>query len=179
MRISLILITIVFLFSCEARKEAVRKKVDSLSQSQKPDQLSKNVTVIFADSNFTKAVLTAKQARVFKAKNVTYLDSSVNVEFMSKYTNKRMSILTSDSAQIDDLTKDMIAMGNVIVISDSTGLKLETSVLEWSNIRQKIYSNQFVRITTANELILGYGFESNPNLSNYKIMKVSGIQRIR
>lgn len=174
-----LLILIVLIYGCEKRSDYISKKIDSLAGVEQPNQIATNVEVIFADSNYTKAILKSKQARIFNKINTTYLDSSVNVEFLSKFTQKRMSILTSDSARIDDLTKDMTALGNVLVISDSSGLRLETQILQWSNSRQKIYSNEFVKITTRNELITGYGFESNPDLSNYKILKVSGIQRTR
>lgn len=176
---SKVLVIILFLItmSCSKRSEFVSKKIDSLSGVEQANQIANDIEVIFADSNFTKAVLKAKQARIFNKINTTYLDSSVNVDFLSKYTKQRISYLNSDSARIDDITKDMIAMGNVVVISDSSGVKLETEILQWSNSRQKVYSNEYVKITTKNELITGYGFESNPDLSNYKILKVSGIQR--
>lgn len=176
----LIYIILVFILnSCEFRKEATMRKIDSLSKLERPDQVANDVEVIFNDSSFTKAILKAKRARVYFKSNLTFLDSAVDVEFMSKNSNKRMSYLTCDSARIDDNTKDMIAMGNVIVISDSSNIKLVTTILEWSNIRQKIYSNEYVEITTASEFIRGYGFESNPDLSNYRIFKVSGISRIK
>lgn len=173
----LFVILIFILISCNKRNEFVAKKIDSLAGIEQPNQVAVDIEVIFADSNYTKAILKSKRARIFNSINTTYLDSSVNVDFLSKYSKKRMSNLISDSARIDDISRDMIAMGNVIVVSDSSGVKLETEILEWSNKRQKVYSNEFVKITTKNELITGYGFESNPDLSNYKILKVSGIQR--
>lgn len=176
-RLLTLIVLLLSFISCNKRSEFVAKKIDSLSGVEQPNQIANNIEVIFADSNYTKAILRAKRARIFNKINTTFLDSSVNVDFLSKYSKKRMSYLTSDSARIDDITKDMIAMGQVLVISDSSGMKLETEILEWSNSRQKIYSNEFVKITTKNEYITGYGFESNPDLSNYKIFKVSGIQR--
>jgi len=176
---SIILLLLLTLFACNKKSDFVNKKLDSLAGSEQPNQIAHNIEVIFSVLNYTKAILKSKRARIFNKINTTFLDSSVNVEFLSKFTQKRMSILTSDSARIDDLTKDMTALGNVLVISDSSGVKLETQILQWSNSRQKIYSNEYVKITTKNELITGYGFESNPDLSNYKILKVSGIQRTR
>ncbi len=173
------LLFFLILLGCSKRSELIIKKLDSLSGIEQPNQIANNIEVVFVDSNFTKAILKSKQARIYNKTNTTYLDSSVSVEFLSKISQKRMSILTSDSAKIDDITKDMTAMGNVIVNSDSSGIRLETNILQWNNSRQKIYSNEFVRITTKNEFISGYGFESNPDLSNYKILKVSGIQTKR
>lgn len=142
-----------------------------------PDQVSWNVEVIFADSAFTKAVLYANRARVYEKEKETLLDGDLLVDFYSKRTNKKSSKLTADSARIDDNTKNMLARGNVVVISDSTGTKLETDVLEWIEREQKLYSTEYVKITTPNEIIEGYGFESDPKLENYTIHKVSGVTR--
>lgn len=174
-----IILMIFFIISCSENQKKSEKILQRINEVEQPDQFATNVTVFFYDSNLTKAILKSKQARVFSNKNITYLDSSVYVEFFSKDSQKRISFLTSDSARIDDITKDMIATGNVKVISDSNNITLETNILEWSNSRQIIYTNQFIKITTDKEIIYGYGFESLPNLTQYKIFKVSGIQKIK
>jgi hypothetical protein len=71
----------------------------------------------------------------------------------------------------------MMAIGNVVVWSDSAKVKLETSKLQWSNSRQIVYTNESVKVTTPSEIINGYGFESDLSLSYYKIIKVSGIKQ--
>jgi LPS export ABC transporter protein LptC len=86
--------------------------------------------------------------------------------------------LTSKKAKIDDRTKNMLASDSVVVISLESARKLETEILEWNELEQRIYSTEFVKITTENEIIKGYGFESDPNLTDYKLHKVSGIQNI-
>jgi LPS export ABC transporter protein LptC len=175
----IIILFIILTFGCEERKLAIIKKIDKLAEGEQPDQVSSNVTVIFADSAFTKAVLHAKYARVYQKRMETYLDSGMKVDFMSQKSANRISVLTADSARIDDRTKNMLARGHVLVISDSANIKLETTLLEWNNSTQKIYSSEYVVITTDKEIIRGYGFESDPNLANYKINRVSGIQRVR
>jgi LPS export ABC transporter protein LptC len=142
-----------------------------------PDQIANNIQVIFFDSASTKAVLTAARAEVFNNTSITQLKGGVKVEYFSKTTGKRLSLLTSDSATIDDKSKDMFAYGNVYVLSDSTGVTLRTQTLAWNNTKQIIYSNDFITLKTATETINGSGFESNLNLSNYKIYKVTGIKQ--
>ena len=176
--ILVILLSLITL-SCEDRHNNVSKKIDSLSKVEQPDQLAHGVTVLFTDSSVTKAILYSKRARIYQNKYMTYLDSGIKVDFMSEKSGSRISVLTADSAQIDDRTKDMLARGNVLVISDSTGTRLETQLLQWNNVQQKIYSTENVLITTPNEIIRGRGFESDPNLINYKISNVSGIQHRR
>ncbi|MFP4370056.1 MAG: LPS export ABC transporter periplasmic protein LptC [Bacteroidota bacterium] len=168
---------ILLLASCEEKTVVKKQNIDSLDLALAPDQVSNDVEVIFADSSFTKAILKADRAEVYSDKAETILEGSLVVEFMSKSTGKRVSVLTANSAIIDNKTNNMLAKGDVVVVSDSTDTKLQTQVLEWNDETRKIYSTEFVKITTPRERIEGYGFESDPHLDNYKIFKVSGVQR--
>ncbi len=150
---------------------------DTIVEGLTPDQTGWNVTVRFVDSSTTKAILVAGRTRVYQKRNETLLDGGIEVQFFSTETGERTSKLTADSAVIDDNTKNMVAKGNVIVIADSSGTKLETSVLHWNNKTRKIYSSEYVEITSASETLKGWGFESDENLNNYKIFKVSGEKR--
>lgn len=173
------IVLILSIVSCdidfEGKQEAVaRNKAAEIHD--KPDQIANDVEVLFVDSSFTKAILIAKKARVYNDRYETFLDSSLKVTFFERNSSET-SILTADSARIDDRTKNMLARGNVVVVAESKGRKLETEMLEWDNLRQKIYSTVFVTITTPTEIINGFGFESDPNLNEYKINRVSGIQK--
>jgi LPS export ABC transporter protein LptC len=157
-------------------KEQSRQKI-SPEELQLPDQLATNIVVDFIDTSFLKARLWAKTGKVFYSRGETELVDSIRVEFYSKSTGRRASILTADSAKINDRTKDMYAFGRVIVVSDSPKTILRTSLLEWKNRAQKIYSNEYVEIIRPDEEIRGYGFESDVNLTNYRIYKVSGVKK--
>ena len=85
-------------------------------------------------------------------------------------------MLTAQSATVDDITKNMTARGNCVVVSDS-GTTLTTEVLQWDNRRRKIHSDQFVRIVSPKEILQGYGFEADQNLNDYVIYRISGQKR--
>ena len=164
---------LLFVISCEEEKKLpVTEKIDD--SETMPDQISWDIKVNFTDSSFTKAILTARKAMIYEKRKETKLDSGLKVVFFSSDSRKRASVLTADSAKIDDITKDMLAMGDVVVISDSTQTKLETDLLMWKNEEEKLYSTEYVEITTPDEHLTGWGFESDLNLTNYKIFKVSG-----
>ncbi len=179
-----ILLALISTFvSCDIESHDIQKEnqpkktTDSVEVETMPDQISWDFEAIFVDSSFTKAILNAKRARIYNMRRETLLDSGLRVEFMSKTSGKRVSLLTADSARIDDETKNMLAKGNVFVVSDSSHTTLETSLLEWDQKTQKLYSTEYVKIVSPNEVITGIGFESDPNLNNYKIKKVSGVQK--
>jgi hypothetical protein len=72
-------------------------------------------------------------------------------------------------------TNDVVALGNVVVISDS-GITLRSDSLRWDSRRQKVLTEAFVTIARANgETLRGFGFESDPNLKHLSIKKASGV----
>lgn len=171
-----IIVFFLFLIACSSKEDQRRSiSTDKLGDA---DQVSRNIKVYFVDSSYTKAVLDGAIARIYNSRNETVIDSGLRVNFLDKEDGSSVSVLTADSATIDDITKNMIAEGNVVVISDSSKTKLTTSRLEWLDKRKKLFSSKYVEIESPNEIIKGYGFESDPDLTNYVILKVSGIQRI-
>ena len=67
----------------------------------------------------------------------------------------------------------MYAIDSVVAINDSSNIKLETDELMWCKKDEKIISDKFVRITSDEEIIEGYGFESDQQIKNYVIRNVT------
>lgn len=171
------LIGFLIIISCDEPDARVPNHVDSLLKHNPADQTGWDIEIRFVDTSFTKAVLRANRTRIFQDKMETILDGGLLVDFYSKSSTGRVSRLTADSAIIDDRTKNMIAFGDVFIIADSSQTTLRTSVLHWNNSTEKIYTSEFVRIESPNEILQGRGFESDLNLTNYRIFKVSGEQK--
>lgn len=163
----------VALCTMACAEDEAPKTID-IDTSRLPTHQSVDVEVYFMDSNRVRAVLHAGEANVFENERKTFLRKGVKVEFMNSSGSSRVSVLTADSAEIDDRTKDMKAMGNVVVISDSSRTTLTTSLLLWEEQKRRIFGTEYVRIESPSEIITGYGFESDQYLKNYKIFKVSG-----
>jgi len=72
----------------------------------------------------------------------------------------------------------MEAKGNVVLINED-GEKLNTEHLIWDEEKEMIYSNEFVKITTADEIIMGEGLESNLNFTKFKIKNIQGTITIK
>ena len=94
---------------------------------------------------------------------VTFYDDSSNIE----------SILKSEKAFIDNKKNIMLATGNVILTNNINMLNSEELI--WDRQKNIIYTEEKVKIQTKKELILGEGFKSNPNFTEYEITKISGI----
>ena len=66
---------------------------------------------------------------------------------------------------------------NVEVVNVN-GEKLNTEQLTWDEQKQKIVSNAFVKITTAEEIITGNGLEANQDFTQYEIKEITGTIRL-
>jgi len=86
------------------------------------------------------------------------------------------SELRADHGKRDERENRVILKGNVIWESRE-GDKMETEELIWLQKDELIYSTQFVTITRPDEVIYGYGFETDQAFKKWKIRSPEG--RIR
>ena len=64
----------------------------------------------------------------------------------------------------------MEARKNVTVVNQK-GETLNTEHLIWDERKEKLTSDEFVKITTNDEIIFGNGFEANQDFTKYKIFQ--------
>ncbi len=166
---------LIFLFlftlsvsSCDEKFKPTRTDINT---NEMPSQESWNSTVTFSDSGRTKAILEAGHISVYSSKGFTLIDSGAKVDFYRD--GEIVSTLTGKKGKIDDRTKDIEIYDSVNVVNKE-GSELKTQKLFWNNKTQRVSSDEFVTIKTPAETIEGIGFESDQNLRNYKIFKVSG-----
>ncbi len=167
---SLLIISCTLFTSCGTEK-VEPPKTDLISSDSIPTQESYNTTVTFSDSGYVKAILKAGRIRQFAKFNYTLIDSGAVVDFYKRGVYS--STLTGKRGKIYDVTKDVEVYDNVKLVSQD-GANLTTNKLYWVNKTQKIKTDEFVHIKTKTDDIQGYGFESDQNLKNYVIYKVSG-----
>jgi LPS export ABC transporter protein LptC len=160
--------------SCGSNKVAP-PKTNITNPDSIPTQESFSTTVTFSDSGIVRAILKAGRIRQYAKFNYTLIDSGAQVDFFK--AGVYSSTLTGKRGKILDNTKDVEVYDSVKVVS-TDGAQLTTNKLYWVNKTQKIKTDEFVHIKTKNDDIQGYGFESDQNLKNYVIYKVSGeVQR--
>lgn len=160
----------VLMFSCIGEK--IRPHVNlTMEEENIPVQESWDSKVIFTENGILKGILYTDHLRAFNDPKEKLLDG-VRFEFYNE-EGKKTSQLTSKHGRIDELTQDMYAIDSVVAINDSSNIKLETDELMWRKKDEKIISDKFVRITSDEEIIEGYGFESDQQIKNYIIRNVT------
>ena len=159
----------IFIFGCSENIKPVA--IDKYNYNY-PEQESWNSKIIFSDSGVTRAILYAGHLKKFESSTRTLIDENMKVEFFD-LDGSHTSTLTSKMGWADETSKDLFAEGDVKIISVKNVI-IETPEMNWNNKTQKVHSQKFVKITSPTEKLQGIGFESDHNLRNYKIFKVSG-----
>ena len=139
-----------------------------------PDAESWNATITLTSEGAKRAVIRSGHLEKYQQRQYILLDQTVDADF---YNNKEIytSNLKSDVAEIDEAKDFLIAMGNVIVISDS-GLTLFTDTLSWNNVEEQIFTDDSVIfITDQSDTLYGVGFKSDLELNNWEILKPTGV----
>ena len=79
------------------------------------------------------------------------------------------AVLTSETGEIDETTQATVARGNVVVVSED-GRTLESEELYWDPERELIHTEVFVRFTDGDQVLTGYGMETDPDLTDLVIL---------
>ena len=139
-----------------------------------PDQERWGVTIILTDSSIKRARVKSGHLEKYNQEQHIMLDQTVKVDFFDKEQN-HVAVLNSAKAEVNQKTNNMKAIGDVIAVSDS-GITLYTDTLFWNAKKEKMHSNDSVMITTMEkDTLYGFGFESDSDLQNWKILKPSGV----
>ena len=164
------LIGFLILGSCHKKEDNF---VVNMEQTEYPDQEGWNSTVISSKNGIVDAIIKYGHMQRFEKRKVVDFDSGIVVDFYNE-KGVHTSNLVSEKGKLDEATKNIDAFGNVVVVSD-TGITLKTQRLRWDNSIEKIISNNFVTIVTAEkDTFYGNGFESDQNLENWHITGFSG-----
>ena len=165
---SIIVLTVIVL-SCE-NKIGIIPKSDLLTL---PSQTGKGIVTIYTDSGKVKLILTSPYMERFEKKELPYTEFKygLKVDLFDPKKGAAGSV-TSKYAKFTNSTNIWELRDCVVVINEKHD-KLETEQLFWNQTTDLIYTDRFVKITSADEEIQGIGFESDTHLQNQRIKKVS------
>lgn len=141
---------------------------------QMPNQEGWNSTVKVTKLGRPTVIVQYGHMKKFANKRQTQFDEGIVLHF---YNSKGdcTSVLTAKSGVMYDMKNEFEAIGNV-VINSKDGRTLRTEKLRWNESEQKILSDEFVTITTADgDTLMGEGFESDQSLNFWKIKKPRGV----
>lgn len=150
------------------------EEVNALTQTEiLPIETADSVRIIYSDSALLKVILDTKHLERFMGTD-PYIEMTggVHVRF---YNNQGAveSELSSNYAISHENSDVMEAKENVVVVNKK-GETLNTEHLIWEKKTEKIRTDEFVKITTEDEVIFGHGLESNQDFTKYRIKNIKG-----
>ena len=167
-------IAIIFFMFCSSTSED-EGAVTPAQRKNIPDQESWKSTILITRNGRKVAEVWAGYLAYYQKQAHTILKDSIHVDFYDSHGNHN-SVLTAREGEVFNRTSDLIARGNVVVVSDS-GVVLRTEELRWDNQRQKIVSDKKVFFTTERDTLVGDAFISDPDLKHYEIRNPRGYSR--
>src|SRR5262249_20722908 len=130
-----------------------------------PDQEVSDFVLTETDQGTSQWTLYAQYAGTYSARN-TIVARGIRVDFFNEKGDKN-STLTSREGEINQLSRDMTAKGNV-VLQNVDGTRMSTEHLKFLNQKQKIVTDDFVRVERSGDVLTGVGFESDPQLRHFE-----------
>ncbi len=167
------LIALAF-FSCESE---LSPDSIALRRRDEPRMEVYNFKYIYTDSGKVQAILTAPYAKeVFKDAKTNETEFVFPRGFVLRFFNEEgieESRITARYGKIYDRNTKAMARG-AVRLQNSEGSLLETEELYWDQQKDRVYTDRFVKITTAREVVYGEGLEADSRFQWYTLRSLRG-----
>jgi LPS export ABC transporter protein LptC len=167
--ITALIVIALSVISCE-KKVGTVEKIDILTL---PSLTAKDFTTIYTDSGKLQLVLSAPLMESYDKAEIPYSEFKFGINVLFHDGNKEpVASVKANYAKYTD-NKNLWELHDSVVAINKAGDKLETELLFWDQKKALIYTDRFVKITTEDQIIQGYGLESDPRLSKRRIKNLS------
>ena len=167
-----IVVMLLFFGACEKKTERVDL---AFSPDSSYTMRATDVSTLISDSGITRYRLLADEWLIFSkaAEPYWYFPSGMYVEKFDSLFNAEGSV-RADTAYYYTERDEWVLIGNV-KIANLQNEKFESERIYWDQKKKLIHSPEFIRIEQKDKIITGYGFESNQEMTRYKIFNPQGI----
>ena len=161
---------LIFLFACQSNE----LQKSGQTRQGRPDAESWDAVITLTNKGAKRGVIRSGHLEKYNDNEFIMLDQNVDADFFNEeevFTTNLKSLV----AEIDEEEDFLVAIGNVVVVTDS-GVTLFTDTLSWDNQKEKVFtSDSVVFITEKKDTLYGIGFESDIELNNWKILQPTGV----
>lgn len=164
-------LTTIFLISCE---DVSYIEEEVITRAETYYEIADSVEILYSDSAVVRVRIKAPLLYNYSdSKNPRReFPKGILVEFFDENKNVQSRMTAKKAIQYDKTNKFIVE--DSVVVKSKNNEMIETEGLVWDESAQKIYSDRFITITTATEIIKGYGFESDYDFQNWELKKVTG-----
>jgi LPS export ABC transporter protein LptC len=164
-----------FISSCDRKEEALK----DLQIKGLPTLAARNVETQYTDSGKVTMLVRTPLIQQYSSDENPYtlFPEGLKVMFYDKQDQPQGNI-TSKYARYTE-KEEVWELRDSVVAASNKGEVLESELLFWSQPRDKIWSDRFVRFTHDDQIVMGTGFDSDSRFSNWTIKNVTGTIYIR
>ncbi|HKJ80035.1 MAG TPA: LPS export ABC transporter periplasmic protein LptC [Prolixibacteraceae bacterium] len=157
---------------------ACKNDLEKIKAFTAPEELplieATNIKTLFTDSGEVRFFLKAPRLLNFETTEKSFNEFPEGIELIEYDENQQIiSSITADYARQFEKEKKWEAKNNVIA-TNARGDTLKTELLIWEEEAEKIYTEEFVKIIRADQIITGIGFTSDQSLQNWRIKDPKG-----
>lgn len=171
--VTVMLFLISLPIGCTGKKEELAAAVtvrDSLAVLE-----TYGVQSLVSDSGMIRYRITAGEWLMFDSINPPYwsFEDGLHLERFDSLLQVDANI-KADTAYFYN-KKELWELRSNVSVENIKGEKFVTDLLYWDQVKEKIYSDAFITIYKEDQVLSGYGFESDQRLEVYVIHRTSGI----
>jgi LPS export ABC transporter protein LptC len=166
------LMMVTMLYSCGNKLS----EVDAIIASSASNiETAENVELFYSNNGVIRAKLSAPSFTHVTNATPPYVAMKKGIK-VSFYNGEKepTSTLTAKRGHYFENTNNVLVRDSVKVVS-AQNETLSTEELIWNEKQQKFFTNKYVTIQTADQLIYGDGMEANQDFTNYKIINPKGV----
>ena len=133
---------LIFLFACQSNE--LQKSGET--RQGRPDAESWDAVITLTNKGAKRGVIRSGHLEKYNENEFILLDQNVDADFFNEqevFTTNLKSLV----AEIDEEEDFLVAIGNVVVVSDS-GVTLFTDTLSWDNQKEKVFTSDSVIFIT-------------------------------
>lgn len=170
--ITIVLIAIVMLFFYTACDSKDKSMIDiKYDPETTPSMNTDSVTTLISDSGITRYKLVTENWQVFdKAEDpFWYFPKGIYIERFDSVFQVEAKILADTAWNFTD--KRLWRLKGNVDIRNMEGEMFLSDELFWDQQSQRVYSDKFIEIKRGVTELKGYGFESNQEMTEYRIFR--------
>lgn len=170
--ITIVLIAVVMLFFHNACGNKDKDLVDiQFDPELVPSMNTDSVTTLISDSGITRYKLVTDNWQVFdKAKEpYWYFPEGIYLERFDSLFQIEAKILADSAWNYTE--KQLWRLKGHVDIRNMEGEMFLSDELFWDQKNQKVYSDKYIEIKREETELKGYGFESNQEMTDYRIFR--------
>ncbi len=172
---SLAILFLISLVSCENDLVEVSRFIDD---EEVAIEIGEKVKMLYSDSGRVEMMIEAPLLHRHLDKRLPKREFPAGLEVFFLDKEQKVQSWLIGKYAIEDENKQIITVRDSVVLFNHNAEKLETDELIWDKGSNTISTKQFVRITTADEQITGYGFEADREFKYWKIIAPQGSVKV-